>query len=484
MIALEVEYLMGRVAAACHNDRRSVEWPPHPGRLFSALVAAYHESDLVDGTHPDSEKAENALRWLEKQDPPAIYAVPPDASSGGRDARMQFVPRNDTNEQQNLKGKPHPWITRNIPLGRPRADQRWFPALTPVDPIVCFHWPDGDPGADLLDGLAALASRVGYLGHSMSPVRVALSDKVRQPTLLPDSDGDVYLRSIGEGRLEHLRNVHELRRTNTAIQPHLGRLTRYTTRTREKRKSPHSLFTRWISFRKVSGPRLPLESTTGLMELVRRAVLERYPDPLPEWISGHTPNGEKSAQPHLGILPLSHVGGASRRRPSIGFCPDGPCSVSDEDWDLLEDALFEFDTLLLGSSGEWKIAQTTGAEQLPASLRAETWRRRATTWASVTPVVFGHYPKKRPGKDALAVLGASCRAIGLPDPVEVRMGTVSPHLGAPRAVEFPPPKQADGKLLAHVWLRFDEPVRGPVVIGAGRFVGMGLLKPYRMGRQR
>jgi CRISPR-associated protein Csb2 len=29
----------------------------------------------------------------------------------------------------------------------------------------------------------------------------------------------------------------------------------------------------------------------------------------------------------------------------------------------------------------------------------------------------------------------------------------------------------------HVWLRFDCPVAGPVILGAGRFMGYGLCKP-------
>ncbi len=39
MLALEVEYLTGRSVASMPNDRDQAEWPPHPGRLFMALVA-------------------------------------------------------------------------------------------------------------------------------------------------------------------------------------------------------------------------------------------------------------------------------------------------------------------------------------------------------------------------------------------------------------------------------------------------------------
>ena len=48
MLVLEVEYLTGRAVATARHHREQPEWPPHPGRLFSALVAACHEADLTD----------------------------------------------------------------------------------------------------------------------------------------------------------------------------------------------------------------------------------------------------------------------------------------------------------------------------------------------------------------------------------------------------------------------------------------------------
>ena len=67
-IGIEVNFLTGRFVATCHNDRRQPEWPPHPARLFSTLVAAW-----ADAEEPDAaERA--ALEWLESQAPPDIAA--------------------------------------------------------------------------------------------------------------------------------------------------------------------------------------------------------------------------------------------------------------------------------------------------------------------------------------------------------------------------------------------------------------------------
>src|SRR3954447_3622880 len=85
MFALEIEYLTGRAVASGRDDRDAAEWPPHPGRLFMALVAAFAEHDSTDA----AERA--ALRWLECQPPPALWAT----DAGRREVHTVFVPVND-----------------------------------------------------------------------------------------------------------------------------------------------------------------------------------------------------------------------------------------------------------------------------------------------------------------------------------------------------------------------------------------------------
>ena len=55
MLALRIEYLTGTAVAQRRTDRSQPEWPPHPDRVFSALVAAWghggcrEECDHHDG---------------------------------------------------------------------------------------------------------------------------------------------------------------------------------------------------------------------------------------------------------------------------------------------------------------------------------------------------------------------------------------------------------------------------------------------------
>src|SRR4051812_34747735 len=90
MLTIEVELLAGRYAATAHNDRGRAEWPPHPARFFSALVAALHDGEPVDALERE------ALLWLEQQPPPSLVA---DLSVGEDLGRRRvldvFVPVND-----------------------------------------------------------------------------------------------------------------------------------------------------------------------------------------------------------------------------------------------------------------------------------------------------------------------------------------------------------------------------------------------------
>jgi len=501
MLALEVEYLLGRVVASRHDDRRRVEWPPHPSRLFSALVAAFHESDLEDSGHPFNSAAERALRWIENGFAPDIYADPPALQNGGRDSLIRFVPVNDSNEQMNTSaGKRYPTIGLDIQLRRLRAE-RWFPAFTPNDPIVRFVWPKAEPTDELTAGLTALADRVTYLGHSMSPVRVAVSKTAPKTTpkttLCSDPSGDMHLRTVGAGRLDHLREVHTRRMKNSSIQPRLGRMTPYAVLQKDGRLREKTLFRRWLVYRRIEGPRLPMESTSFLTAQVRRAVMQRYPNPLPEWISGHEPDGTKSKRAHLAIIPLPDVAHSHADGHLMGFALLGPNNISETEWASMEDALYGFDTLVLGAAGTWRIAPVSQLGQLPKALRMTTWMRESDTWASVTPVVFGHYPDR--SREKSVVLGQEskkirvvevsihrririvtdmCAQVGLNAvPIELRLGTLGVLPGCPKAGAFAQSKMAVGKFTSHAWIRFDRRIQGPVVLGTGRFGGLGLLKP-------
>jgi CRISPR-associated protein Csb2 len=98
-------------------------------------------------------------------------------------------------------------------------------------------------------------------------------------------------------------------------------------------------------------------------------------------------------------------------------------------------------------------------------------------------VVFGHFPKPKKGGEAKVILD-SLEMIGF-DPghvLELAIDRHSPLHGAPPSWYFKSARKADGcnpesLWIRHVTIRFDRPVRGPIVLGRMRYFGLGLMRP-------
>ncbi|MYE54054.1 MAG: type I-U CRISPR-associated protein Cas5/Cas6, partial [Chloroflexi bacterium] len=74
----------------------------------------------------------------------------------------------------------------------------------------------------------------------------------------------------------------------------------------------------------------------------------------------------------------------------------------------------------------------------------------------------------------------ACEHIGLPRPTELLLHPTSLVQGIPISREFariPRNRNGGQRRHAHAVIIFDQPVRGPVMIGAGRFRGYGLCRP-------
>ncbi|MGR9053681.1 MAG: type I-G CRISPR-associated protein Csb2 [Gammaproteobacteria bacterium] len=481
MLALEVDYLMGRAVASSRDDRRVVEWPPHPARLFAALVAGFEECELGD-------EVRSALEWLEALPEPSIYADPPVHEGLGRDVHSVFVPVNDGNEQQSPQKKKYSAISPDMNFRRNRQE-RYFPAFTPRDSTVYFVWKDVNHDDARLKALQQAAQNVTYLGHSMSPVRVAVRNEAPEPNLIPHPGEKLRLRTTGLGRLRYLETLHMQRMDNTLIQPHIGRVGEYRVKGGLVEPELRSLYQRIYILRKKQGCRLPIEAAFGACCLVRKAVMELCDDPLPETISGHMPDGTATGRPHLTVMPLPNVGHRYADGHIMGFAVLMPETAGHTVLDQLENGLEKLTSLNFGLLGQ-SAMELLDAETLataPNSLQPATFTRKHRVWASVTPVVFGHFPKRKPGKDALAVIGKSCSDIGLPAPADVQIVPTSVFNGVPPAKLFTCNRDYErtdylrGKMAAHIVVSFDTPVQGPVVLGAGRFLGLGACRPYRVG---
>src|SRR5690606_4622974 len=131
-------------------------------------------------------------------------------------------------------------------------------------------------------------------------------------------------------------------------------------------------------------------------------------------------------------------------------------------------------------------------------LRSDARCAVANQWVSATPValdrspgdLFSRNPAKREAAYAAAaeIVTQSCVYSGLPRPEKVVISPTPMVPGSAAARQFQPFPLNEGKfrrVLVHVSLVFSESVQGPVLLGAGRFYGLGLFRPLtKRGSQR
>jgi CRISPR-associated protein Csb2 len=313
------------------------------------------------------------------------------------------------------------------------------------------------------------------------------------------------------------------------IRPKLGLWSGYRRRDSESPTTAQAgdFDTDVLVLTQIGGPRLPSVSTLAVTQALRGAVMKHSGlQPPPPWVSGHLETGEpvRDGKQHLAVLPLPFVSSDYADGHLLGAALAFPRWVSrKERGRVLGPILLESSgepksvALKLGALGVWTIIKRDWSEPHMA-LKAETWSAHAggsLTWASVTPVVLDGFPKEDRLRDRLAwnsevfaMLFSACQRIGLPKPASIDFDNTSWHQGSPRASMkrrplrghpevahalaglgdgFPPyPAKATTGIRPqfHVWLRFAEPVVGPVVLGAGRFLGYGLCKPLWGGAER
>jgi CRISPR-associated protein Csb2 len=467
---MEIEYLTGRAVACMPGDRDAAEWPPHPGRLFMALVAAHLERS------PDDMAERAALLWLEQLKPPEISA----SAATARDVREVFVPVNDNFGPSNVpRGGFSPSIVadkiRVLPERRSKQ-ARTFPSVTPDAPFVFFVWPEIQPDqlAEYRPAVERLTANVTCLGHSSSLVRVAVRDDAPPATYVPSDDGTRVLRVPTPGRFNDLIAYHQAGR-----RPSAGFFCSYA-EVALRQEQNESVFGSLVTFR-ISGPPLSLTATARLTSAVRDAVMKcAQLQPAPEILSGHSPDNAPSQRNHIAYMPLAFVGHPHADGMIRGFAAVIPKSAVGDERRLALRALGRLARIWLGPSAEWKVDRVNEDTALKPlkSLMPFAYTRPSRRWATITPMVFDQFPKERPGRNAAAIVARACRRIGLPEPIEVDVCHVSRCLGVPISPEFKivPKPGVPTRPYAHVSLRFDRSVSGPVLLGAGRYQGLGVFR--------
>lgn len=434
MISLRVELLSGAFHAANHT-LRSPEWPPHPDRVFQALTATLHKM----GNQADHRAALLAIEGA------AWRITASDAID--RPPLAHYVPRNE--DPGSGKGSHNPAFSTT------RTKERHLPVCEPDHPVVHFQL-DAICDANTLDSLARGVTRLGR-----SPVVMALTSSPPPPRWEPLATGvsgaELMLRTPYVGRLADLEAAFRAGTRANFRWAGYRRCDQLRAETAQRGEFS-TLLILGASGRGVDGLRAAV-----LIDVARRTVLSKCPDPLPAWLSGHNPDGSRLRESHLGIIPIVFSGQHGDGR-IMGIGLAIPSHVDQSEARSTLHILLR-DGLHLANQ-HW----------LPANIRSrttesETWTRPATVWATATPMEL----RRRDRRQALEIAEEWAMRAGLPKPVGARFRSEPFMAGAFHAASYAPGKRPRFRI--HALIEWASPISGPVVLGMGRYRGFGLMRP-------
>jgi len=505
------------------------DWPPCPMRLFQALVAGAG----LRGPLEDSDRA--ALHWLEKREPPWIGA--PSAKRG--QSVKQFMPNNDLDtvggdakkiaQVRKATKVAQPWLfDARVPFIYAWRDV----AGDDAHAIRIIELAQGlyrlgrgdDAGwawSDLLDDeLTTIFA--AYAGDVKRPTGPSIkTSQVRCPT---SGSLDSLERRFTEQAQRFRARPGAPQKTvvHQASTP-MFRLESYDAapieRTFELRSAQSNQLVAW-----------PLEHASQLVTAVRDGAVDRLSKTLPARLAeivgafiGRRPDGSNAlvGSRRVRIVPLPSIGHEHADRAIRRFLVQVPlsCPLTPPD------VFWAFSGVHLGAPLEATTTETQDDKMLahyriaPAVIREPAARQpdaaesepddtedetesdtlgagaqpepdraveAAVTWRTITPAVLPRLSNapRRPSEAARdlqrAAIAAALRHAGISARVaQLTLQREPFDANGLRAEAFAPNTRFDVSQLWHVELVLEGQVAGPLVIGDGRYLGLGVMAPAR-----
>ena len=448
-------------------------WPPSPGRLFQALVAAASRGAAI----PAAEHA--ALRWLEDLTPPRVAAPP---SHQGKSV-PQFVPNNDMDA---MGGDPN--RVADIRVGKQWRPIYFDPALP-----VCYiwHFEQSDVYAHTI---CEIANGIYQLGRGIDMASAT-------GEVLPGEQVEECLASYGV-----VRSPGGIGSVAVACSGTLDSLVAKYADARQRfvTESGGTLFVqprrarfqhvaydappRRLHFELRVGPDFaaqPLRTAGVFVASIRDAAANQLAEALPRkarqverLIIGRNAAAQDVSR-RLRIVPVPSLGTThtdpSIRRVMVELPPEFPFAREDLKWAFTAQGA---DAALPA----WRLVSTNDAAM------ADRYARPARLFRSITAVALSRTARPDQGppasqrrRDENQAVGAVFQALrhagvrARPTHVEVRRTPLQPR-GQP-AEAFGAGTRFPRRAMWHVELRFPTDVAGPLILGDGRFLGLGLMVP-------
>lgn len=484
------------------DNRKAPEWPPSPARLFQALMAGSAQGAAVP------QATVTALDWLEQLPPPMISA--PHGTPG--QAFTSYVPNNDLDAEL-AKGK-----TPNIDgaVAAIRIGKSIRPTLfdhgTPI--LYCWFF-EGDSKA--ATALATAAKGLYQLGRGidLAWAQAEVTDSESAKQRMAKHGGILYMPTEGggpgqkllcprpglrssltahfEGMRTRFRPSGDNRRpSHLFVQPPKPRLLKVAYNAERQRllfelrePSAKGDFFSW-----------PLKSAAALVQAVRDQAAKLLCDKLPDlennvelYLVGRKAEDADKAK-RVQIIPIPSIGHEHADlgiRRLAAYVPQScPLRADDLAWAFAQVVWVDADGVI------FRELQRADDDSMKRRFEASS-----QCWRSVTPLALSMAERRRidpeqkaeeakGGNERIAEEARACAAVrqalrhaGISTPpagISVQREPYDNH-GA-RAELFASGTRFNKHALWHVEIRFSKPVAGPLLLGNGRFLGLGLMRPH------
>ena len=447
MFEISVRFLAGEFVAQIHG--LGSEWPPHPARLLYALTAAWYDGGCapIEG---------DTLRWLESRDAPSVIAErdPPE------ETYEAWLPMNSI-PNWDKKGGERP----SLPRTRQLRASRYV-----GDRPVSFVW-DVDLDAQHEVALRALCQRSTRLGSAESLVAMSVGrrEELHGPAWRPSVSGTML-------RIPMPGVVDAIAQSETVIP---GRVLPCEWRAYHWGSSRRA--GRMITAGLARG-NWPIERAPELAHQLRRTVITvakaEHLQPR-SILHGREEDGSPLRRSHLHFCPLPHVGSRHAVGAVLGVSFIVPPNTDDSDRAYVQRVVATW----FARGGKLTLADRSlafGPSDSRRTLTDERWSGPARVWQTVIPMELPRHAAKRrewSRDDWCRIadeISLACSHVGLPLPNEVEASNTPFVIGSPNARTVRGPHR---RPVVHARLRFPHAVEGPLVVGAGRHLGYGLMEP-------
>lgn len=486
------------------------EWPPSPGRLFQALVAAAARGAAL------LAEDKNALTWLERLDPPLIAAPP---RNDGQPF-SHFMPNNDLDT---VGGDP----ARMSEIRS--ATKHFHPQIFELETPFLYVW-SFDDGREQAERIPEIVLRLYQLGRGvdMAWATAEVLDEEEPKSRLAAYPGAIHrpakngggrgLACPIPGSLHSLIDRYEKNRARfrkmiepapTKKAPSRTKVAGQTFAQPPKPKfrkvsydsPPVRLLYEIRDLAKTAGfLSWPLKEVVRLVETVRNDAAERMRSAFPDkaatiervfGLCREATEADKTRR--ISIIPLPSIGHLHAdhgvRRLLVEIPPDCPLVAKDIEWAFSAVGAIDHDT----GEVQWMLVLAEERNMLDHYCIGDTARENARrgfcVWRTVTPIAL---QVRRPhgrknGSErvatehdvAMAVVQALRHAEISSRPVSIRVQREPFEGKGVRAEAFTYGERFSADRLHHVEIVFAEPRSGPIVVGNGRYLGLGLMRPVR-----